>query len=336
VEVDVSSQPVLVVKDLTKIYPGKKSFVAVDHVSFQLAEGEILGLLGPNGAGKTTTIQMLLSTLKPSSGTILYFGKDFFTHRSEILKDVVFASTYVSLPWMLSVEQNLKVFGALYGISASEITKRTDPLLEMFGILDKKKNLVSRLSAGQITRLMLVKAFMIRPKIVLLDEPTASLDPDIAHEVCQFVLEQRDKHGISILYTSHNMAEVAEVCDRALFLQNGTIIADDVPENLAKSVSTAKITLLVGDGLRRTINIAENLDLAYRVEHRSIELELDEAQIAKLLTALAEAKVSYTHINITQPTLEDYFLHMVEEARRQKEEREQLEEEQGEEGEEES
>ncbi len=310
--------PVLSVRKLAKIYPGKKRYVAVDGISFDLAEGEILGLLGPNGAGKTTTIQMLLSTLKPTSGSIIYFGKDFFVHRTEILKQVVFASTYVSLPWMLTIEQNLKVFGMLYGIPTHEIDKRVDPLLEIFGILEKKKNPVSKLSAGQITRLMLVKAFMVRPKIVLLDEPTASLDPDIAHEVCQFVLEQRDKYGISILYTSHNMAEVAEVCDRVLFLQNGRIIADDVPDNLARSVSTSRIQLLVGDGLKRTINIAESLSLPYKVEHRSIEMELDETQIAKLLTALAEAKVSYTNIEIFQPTLEDYFLQVVENSRKER------------------
>lgn len=318
----MSSASVLSVRNLKKVYPGKKrKFVAVDGISFDLAEGEILGLLGANGAGKTTTIQMLLSTLKPTSGEISYFGKDFFKYRSEILKNVVFASTYVSLPWMLSVDQNLKVFGRLYGIPQREIDDRVDPLLETFGIIDKKKNLVSQLSAGQITRLMLVKAFMVRPKVVLLDEPTASLDPDIAHDVCQFVLEQRDKYGISILYTSHNMAEVAEVCDRALFLQNGRIIADDVPDNLARSVATSRLQLLVGDGLKRTIKIAEGLNLSYKVEHRSIELELDEAQIAKLLTALAEAKVSYTNINIFQPTLEDYFIQMVENAKQERRER---------------
>lgn len=310
---------ILSVENLRKVYTRQKQFVAVDGISFKLEEGEILGLLGPNGAGKTTTIQMLLSTLKPTSGSIFYFGKDFFKHRSEILKQVVFASTYVSLPWMLTIEQNLKVFGRLYGISLKELASRMDPLLEHFGILEKKKSMVSSLSAGQITRLMLVKAFIVRPRIVLLDEPTASLDPDMAHDVCQYVLEQRDKHGVSILFTSHNMAEVAEVCDRVLFLQNGRIIADDVPDKLARSVSTARLQLLVGDGLKRTMKIADNLKLKYKVEHRSIELELDEAEIAKLLSALAEAGVSYTNIAILQPTLEDYFLHMVLSGRKVKE-----------------
>ncbi len=311
-----SKGPVLSVRNLKKVFPGKqKSFTPVDGISFDLQPGEILGLLGPNGAGKTTTIQMLMSTLKPTSGSIFYFGKDFFKHRSEILRDVIFASTYVSLPWNLTVEQNLKVFGRLYGIPPKEIPVRMDKLLDRFGILKKKKSTVSRLSSGQITRLMLVKAFMMRPKIVLLDEPTASLDPDIAKDVCQFVLQQRDEHGISILFTSHNMAEVADVCDRVLFLQNGRIFADDVPEKLAKSVSTSKVTLLIGDGLKRAVSIAEKLGLPFSVDHRSIELKLDEGQIAMMLTALAQAGVNYTNIDIMQPTLEDYFLRMATQAK---------------------
>ena len=307
----MSRNTILSVKDLKKTYPGKVPFIAVDEISFDLKEGEVLGLLGSNGAGKTTTIQMLLSTLKPTSGSIEYFGKNFFKHRSEILKHVAFASTYVSLPWMLSVEQNLEVFGRLYGLSSAERKERTDALLERFGIASKRKSPVSRLSAGQITRLMLVKAFMIRPRIALLDEPTASLDPDIAQDVIEFVLEQRQKYGTSILYTSHNMAEVGEVCDRILFLQQGKIVADDLPKNLAKSVSTSRVQLQVGDGMKRTAAIAKKLNMPYQVEHRTIELQLDESQIAILLSSLAEAGVVYTNINILQPTLEDYFLHMV-------------------------
>ncbi len=302
---------VLSIQNLKKVYPGKIPYIAVGGISFELKEGEILGMLGSNGAGKTTTIQMLLSTLKATSGSIHYFGKDFFTHRSEILKHVAFASTYVSLPWMLTVDQNLEVFSRLYGLSSAERKERIEPLLERFGIAGKRRSFVSQLSAGQITRLMLVKAFMIRPKIALLDEPTASLDPDIAQDVIEFVLEQRKKFGTSILYTSHNMAEVGEVCDRVLFLQQGKIVADDLPQNLAKSVAVSRIQLQVGDGMKRTVAVADRLKMRYKVEHRTIELELDESQIASLLSALAEAGVIYTNINILQPNLEDYFLHMV-------------------------
>jgi ABC-2 type transport system ATP-binding protein len=309
-------KPVLAIKDLRKVYPGKTPYVAVDGISFELAPGEILGLLGPNGAGKTTTIQMLMSTLKPTSGSITYFGKDFFKYRSECLKHIVFASTYVSLPFMLTVEQNLEVFGRLFGVPHRDLIKRRDALLDRFGILEKKNVKVSSLSAGQVTRLMLVKAFMVKPKIVLLDEPTASLDPDVAQDVCQFVLEQRDKEGISVLFTSHNMTEVAEVCDRILFLQKGKIIADDDPEKLARSVSTCKVQLLVGDGMKRTVKVAEHLKMPFRIDHRTIEINLDETQIASLLSSLAHEGVSYTNINIIQPTLEDYFLKKVEESHR--------------------
>jgi len=309
---------ILSVRNLQKIYPGKRRFVAVDNISFDLKKGEILGLLGPNGAGKTTTIQMLLGTLKATAGEITYFGKSFKKHRSEILKHVVFASTYVSLPWPLTVKQNLEIFGRLYGLKSDEIKLRMDDLLDRFGILSKKESEVSRLSAGQISRLVLVKAFMVKPKIVLLDEPTASLDPDMAKEVCDFVLQRRDEEGISILFTSHNMAEVASICDRVLFIQHGKIIADDIPENLAKSVSTSKVQLILGDGLKRTISIAEKLKYQYRVDHRTIELELDEKEIAKFLSALAAANVIYTDINIQKPTLEDFFLHIVEKTRAQR------------------
>lgn len=306
----MSREPVLTVSCLKKVYPGDPPFVAVDGISFQLHQGEILGLLGSNGAGKTTTIQMLLSTLSPSSGSIVYFGKDFVLHRSAILEQVAFASTYASMPYNLTVDQNLDVFSRLYGLSPQESKQRISLLLERFGIADKRKESVSRLSAGQVTRLMLVKAFMIRPRVALLDEPTASLDPDIAKDVVAFVLEHRREYGTSILYTSHNMAEVSEVCDRVLFMQRGRIVADDLPQNLARSVLTSKVRLQVGDGLKRTLGIATQLGLRYQVDHRTIELELDEEQISSLLSALAQAGVIYTHIQIVQPTLEDYFLHM--------------------------
>jgi ABC-type Na+ transport system ATPase subunit NatA len=139
----------------------------------------------------------------------------------------------------------------LYGLSAEERRERTGELLERFEIASKPKSYVSQLSTGQITRLMLVKAFMIRPKVALRDELTASLDSDIAKDVIEFVFEQREKFGTSTLYTSHNMAEVAEVCDRILFLKQGKIVADDIPENLAKSVSISRIQLQVGDGMKK-------------------------------------------------------------------------------------
>ena len=303
----------LVVKDLKKVYGKKKQFTAVDGISFDLKPGEILGLLGPNGSGKTTTIQMLLGTLSATSGSILYFGKEFPRHRSEVLQQVSFASTYTSLPHILTVTENLRCFADFYGIK--NFALKTDPLLERFGILEKKHSPVSSLSAGQITRLMLVKAFFTDPKIALLDEPTASLDPDISLEVCTFLLEQRDKTGLSILFTSHKMEEVAELCDRAIFLKKGKIVADDIPETLAKSVSQFELRLTITDGMKRTVALAEKFKVPYEVAHRSISLSLDEKEIPSFLNGIMQAGVCYTNIHIKEPSLEDYFLKIAEKMR---------------------
>lgn len=305
-------KPVISVSKLCKAYPPEKKggdeFVAVDNVSFELKQGEILGLLGPNGAGKSTTISMLLGVLTPTSGTIAYGEKDFAKHRSEILREVTFASTYIKMPWRLSVMENLRVYGMLYGLSKDEFQKRAQELLEFFGVWNQRDKTMNQLSAGQITRIMLAKAFIPKPKIVLLDEPTASLDPDVAHEVRGFVLEQQKTYQTSIIYTSHNMDEVADVCDRVIFLNKGTIVAEDTPEKLAASVSTAHMRLRVKDGLKRIERFANEHKLKSLIDGREIEIAIDEHAIASFLQQLAAEGIEYTQISISKPTLEDYFL----------------------------
>ena len=305
--------PILEVKNLKKIYGKKTPYTAVDEISFSLKEGEILGFLGPNGSGKTTTIQMLLGTLTPTSGQISYFGKDFSLHRSEILKKVAFASTYTSLPHVLTVEENLRCFAWFYEVKNWK--EKAFPLLERFGIMNQLKKQVSSLSAGQVTRLMLVKAFFTEPLIALLDEPTASLDPDIALEVCKYILEERKKRGVSILFTSHNMAEVAQACDRAVFLKNGKIVANDLPKNLAKSVSSHKLRIHLVDRMKKVIEIANKKNLPYQLDDKIIEISLKEDEIPLFLQDLADHKVLYLKIQIEEPSLEDYFLQLAEKKR---------------------
>jgi ABC-2 type transport system ATP-binding protein len=300
----------LVVQELRKTYGKRNPFTAVNQISFHLKQGEILGLLGPNGSGKTTTIQMLLGTLSATSGNIHYFGKEFPRYRSQVLQAVSFASTYTSLPYVLTIEENLRCFGLFYQIEDYE--PKVNLLLERFGILDKKKQPISALSAGQITRLMLVKAFFTQPKIVLLDEPTASLDPEMSAEVCQFLLEEREKTGLSILFTSHKMAEVSELCDRTIFLKEGNILADDLPENLAKSVSLHQLRLTILDGMKRIVALADQMNLSHQVDHRVISLFLDENQIPSFLMKIMQAGITYATIQIKEPSLEDYFIKIAE------------------------
>ncbi len=297
---------VLKVEKLRKVYGKKSQAAAVDEISFGLKHGEILGLLGPNGSGKTTTIQMLLGTLAPTSGSIEYFGQDFFKHRERALQHISFASTYASLPFVLTVEENLRFYGRLYGIK--DAMERADPLLQRFGIYDKRNEKVASLSAGQVTRLMLVKAFFTEPKVVLLDEPTASLDPDVSRDVCTFLLDQQKKSGVSILFTSHKMQEVTELCDRVIVLKEGKIIADDLPKNLAKSIKLHRLCLTIVDGMKRTQHLAKLKGISFEVDNRFITCKLEEKDIPPFLHELMQHNVSYVNIQVIEPTLEDYFL----------------------------
>ncbi len=296
---------VLEVKNLTKRYG---TFSAVDGISFAVKRGEILGLLGPNGAGKTTTIHMLLGTTTLTSGEIEYFGKDFLKHRSELLESVNYASAYDNLPHRLTVWENLQVYARLYGVSDRQ--KRIEILLKEFDIEELKNKQVLSLSAGQKTRLSLCKAFINYPQVILLDEPTSSLDPDIAIRVRQFILKQQRKFGVAVLFTSHNMAEVTEVCDRVIFLQAGRIVAEDTPEGLAKKIKYTTLELLVGDGLKRTVAFAKAHQLDHEVEGRMIKIKIEEQGVAEFLAKLAEEKIAYSEISIEKPTLEDFFLEM--------------------------
>jgi ABC-2 type transport system ATP-binding protein len=209
------------IRNLTKRFNG---FTAVDNISFDIKEGEILGLLGPNGAGKTTTIHMLLGLITPTVGSIHMFGLDLAKHRETILRQVNFSSTYISMPFSLTVEENLKVIARLYELK--NIQRRIDDIVKKLEIEDIRHKLTRRLSSGQMSRLTLAKAVMTEPKVLFLDEPTASLDPDIVNKIKSFLKEYQRSEGLSILYTSHNMREMEEMSNRIIFLQRGGIVAE--------------------------------------------------------------------------------------------------------------
>jgi len=291
------------VKNLKKKF-GK--FMAVNNISFSLKEGEILGLLGPNGAGKTTTIQMLLRVLMPTSGEVKYFNKSLTDNREEILEKVNFSSTYTQLPWLLTVAENLKFISYLYQIKNR--SQRIKKIIETFRLKRLMKEQMKDLSSGEVTRVNLAKAFINYPKILLLDEPTASLDPETADYIRKFLIKERNKFNVSIIWTSHNMAEVEEVCDRVVFINHGKIIADDTPERLAKTIEICHVALNVPDGLKRTIEICQNKKVIYKLEGRNIVVDLKEKEIPEFLRELMDRGVFYDQISIEKPTLEDYFL----------------------------
>ncbi len=230
------SAPVLQVTSLTKRFG---EFVAVNDVSFGIKPGEILGLLGPNGAGKTTTIHMLLGLITPTAGSISMFGLDLATQREQILQQVNFSSTYISLPLALTVEENLWVVARLYGML--DIARRIDEVVKKLEMEEFRHKITRKLSSGQMTRLTLAKAFLTEPRILFLDEPTASLDPDIAHKIRALLKEERRSSGLSILYTSHNMREMEEMSDRIIFLQRGRIVAEGTAQEIVARFGQADL-----------------------------------------------------------------------------------------------
>ena len=223
------SQPPLNIRNLTKSFGDT---IAVNDVSLTIKAGEILGLLGANGAGKSTAMQMMLGLIKPTSGSIEIFGKDLENERIEILKRMNFSSTYANLPSNLTVAQNLHVFAGLYDVrKAKEKIKR---MTDLFEISHLEKRVTGQLSSGESTRLNLCKAFLNDPELLLLDEPTASLDPDIADKVRNLINQLRHDRNLSILYTSHNMRDIETICDRIIFLHKGKIILQGTRDEIRK------------------------------------------------------------------------------------------------------
>ncbi|MGE5814262.1 MAG: ABC transporter ATP-binding protein [Acidobacteriota bacterium] len=218
---------VLNVAGLSKAYGSTQ---AVDNISFEVRPNEIVGLLGPNGAGKTTTINMILGVLQPTSGRIAIEGLDVTTRRSQALGRTNFAAVYAPLPGNLTVAQNLRVFGMVYGVA--DLPARIDTLLDEYNLRRFRDVKCGLLSSGEQTRVSLAKAMLNRPHLLLLDEPTASLDPATARDVRRCIREFVARDSGGVLWTSHNMYEVEEVCDRVLFLSRGKILLEGDPRAL--------------------------------------------------------------------------------------------------------
>jgi ABC-2 type transport system ATP-binding protein len=223
----MSKAPAVAVEELVKVY---RTTRAVDGISFALEDGSITGLLGGNGAGKTTTIAMIMGLVLPTSGTVQVLGADMPRQRYQVLHEMNFESPYVDMPHRLTVRQNLKVFGLLYAVK--DLPARIAALAAELDLTEFLDRPTGKLSAGQKTRVALAKALINSPRILLLDEPTASLDPDTADWVRAHLERFRRQRGATVLLASHNMAEVERLCERVIIMKRGRIEDDDTPERL--------------------------------------------------------------------------------------------------------
>ncbi len=231
-----TGEAVLRVAGLRKVY---SRLIAVDGVSFDVHRNEVVGLLGPNGAGKTTTLNMILGVLSPTAGSVLIGGMDLARQRARALAQANFSAVYASLPGNLSVVQNLRFFGLIYGIP--ELGRRVAELLRQFDLERLRDTKCGLLSSGEQTRVALAKAVLNRPRLLLLDEPTASLDPAAAQTIRTRIRNLAVESGCGILWTSHNMYEVEEVCDRVLFLSRGRILLEGDPRRLPREHGTGTL-----------------------------------------------------------------------------------------------
>lgn len=295
---------ILEVKNLVKYYG---NFTAVKGISFAVPKGKVVGLLGPNGAGKTTTIQCLLGITLLDSGTVSYFGKDFAKNRQYCLQKINFASSFNTLLGRISVWENLLVFANLYAIKNQK--KKILELTDYFEVTELLPLNFWDLSTGQKTRVNLVKSLLNDPELILMDEPTASLDPDIADKTLTLIEQLKKSRDLSILYTSHDMEEVTRICDEVIFLDHGTIVAHDTPLGLTKRMPNAQLKLTIeGDG-----NVAEKFLKEFKQKFifanpHVVTIDTEEKFIPKLIFGLSKNNIYITGIEVKKPTLEDAFL----------------------------
>ena len=215
--------------NLSKSYKTKK---AVNNINFKINENQIVGLLGPNGCGKTTTIGMILGLLKPTNGQVLINGKNIENNKISILHKMNFISPYIELPKKLTVNQNLIVYGKLYNIQ--NLNERINFLSEKLRLGDLLNKITGELSSGQKNRVSLAKALINDPTVLLLDEPTAALDPETADFIRTFLEKYKEEKKISVLLASHNMDEVKRLCNSVMMMKDGTIVDSGTPEDLIR------------------------------------------------------------------------------------------------------
>jgi ABC-2 type transport system ATP-binding protein len=300
----------IIVKDLRKsFHKNKKKVVAVDDISFSVRKGEIFGLLGVNGAGKTTTINMLTGLIEKDSGTIQIMGMDPNKDWEKVRNNINVSTAYYPLSDVLTVRQNLRIYAKIYQVKDRE--RKIDRLLDAFGLTRLQNRRVIELSSGETTRAALAKGLINEPKVLFLDECTVGLDPDIAEKTRQYIKDYQKRTGCTILFTSHYMYEVEELCDRIAFMDCGKVVTISTAEELKKTITKTQIELTVKQGRKELETFLKDRNINVIQAKRNtilFEVTYKKDQIFKVLNRIFEQEFLLKDLHIKKPTLNDIFI----------------------------
>lgn len=294
---------IIEVEELTKKF-GK--LVAVDKVSFQIAEGEVFGFLGPNGAGKTTTINMLCTLMAPTSGVATVNGYDVLRQQAEVRRSIGLVFQEPTLDEYLTAEQNLRFHAYAYKVPKEERESRISELLELVELSDRRKNKIGTFSGGMKRRLEMARGLLHSPRVLFLDEPTLGLDPQTRRHIWDHILTLRKKNNLTIFLTTHYMDE-AEYSDRIAIIDYGQIVALDTPDELKDGIGGDVVTLKAEDNDAALVELKEKYDLSPTIENGTISFSVPHGEqfLPKLMRSLKSRIVS---IGVRRPTLDDVFL----------------------------
>ncbi|RZN37172.1 MAG: ATP-binding cassette domain-containing protein [Methanophagales archaeon ANME-1-THS] len=305
---------VIEVADLTKRFNNKDGIAAVDHLSFQVAEGEIFGLLGPNGAGKTTLIKILTTLLKPTSGSAMVAGFDVRTEKNRVRESIGIVFQEPALDWRLTGRENLDFHARMYGLKRGEREKRIAEALKLVEMEDKADIVTDKYSGGMKRRLEIARGFIHEPEVLFLDEPTLGLDTQTRRRMWDYIKEVNANKHVTIVLTTHQMEEADYLCDRVGIMDHGKIIALDTPKNLKDLISSDLVSLeLNRDGLGYDLDAFKKLDfvIAFQKHNGLVTLKMERAElrIPAIMDAARRAGIEIKSVNMRKPSLEDVFLH---------------------------
>jgi ABC-2 type transport system ATP-binding protein len=297
----------ILVNDLTKKF---NDLVAVNHISFEIEQGEIFGLLGPNGAGKTTTLSMLSTMQKPTSGSATIQGKDVEKDEDGVRKEIGIVFQDQSLDEELTAGENMDFHGRLYRIPTEIRKQRIDELLELVELHERKNDIVKTFSGGMRRRLEIARGLLHHPSVLFLDEPTLGLDPQTRNHLWQYIATLSKEKNISIILTTHYMEEADRLCDRIAIIDHGTIIALDTPENLKNGIGGDIITITTPEFETASKVLNEPWINRLEIYNDEVRISLKDAEqhISEIITILNQHQIPVNSVSIHKPTLEDVFL----------------------------